>query len=167
MATASVLTPEQRAEMRQRRDDMAKEPVNNPKITPRKPVELFKEGITPPKDDEGPVQPVKKAKGGKVKAKRYDEGGVLEGIKDTYLEGVNKVGDDFHRIAGTEKGKQLDKEAQKEMYKRASNTGMRAAAQELKNERVRAEAGRYKQGGKVKSASARADGCAIRGKTRA
>ena len=106
-------------------------------------------------------------KGGKVKAKRYDEGGVLEGIKDTYLEGVNKVGDDFHRIAGTEKGKQLDKEAQKEMYKRASNAGMRAAAQDLKNERVRAEAGRYKQGGKVKSASARADGCAIRGKTRA
>ena len=106
-------------------------------------------------------------KGGKVKAKRYDEGGVLEGIKDTYMEGVNKVGDDFHRIAGTEKGKQLDKEAQKEMYKRASNAGMRAAAQDLKNERVRAEAGRYKQGGKVKSASARADGCAIRGKTRA
>jgi len=55
MATASVLTPEQRAEMRQRRDDMAKEEVKNPKITPRKKTEIFKEGITPPKDDEGPV----------------------------------------------------------------------------------------------------------------
>jgi hypothetical protein len=68
MATASVLTPEQREEMRKRRDDMAKETVNNPKITPRKPVEIFKEGITPPKDDEGPVKPVKRAKGGMAKS---------------------------------------------------------------------------------------------------
>jgi hypothetical protein len=66
---ASVLTPEQRAEMRKMRDDMAKEPVNNPKITPRKPVEIFKEGIEPPKDDEGPVQPVKKAKGGSASSR--------------------------------------------------------------------------------------------------
>lgn len=66
---ASVLTPEQRAEMRQRRDDMAKEPVNNPKIEPRKKVEIFEEGITPPKDDEGPVRPVKKAKGGTASAR--------------------------------------------------------------------------------------------------
>jgi hypothetical protein len=68
MATASVLTPEQRAEMRQRRDDLAKDEVKNPKITPRKPVEIFKEGVEPPKDDEGPVQPVKKAKGGMTKS---------------------------------------------------------------------------------------------------
>jgi len=68
MATASVLTPEQREEMRKRRDDLAKEEVKNPKITPRKPVEIFKEGVEPPKDDEGPVQPVKKAKGGMTKS---------------------------------------------------------------------------------------------------
>jgi len=71
MATASVLTPEQREEMRKRRDDLAKEEVKNPKITPRKPVEIFKEGVEPPKDDEGPVQPVqpvKKAKGGMAKS---------------------------------------------------------------------------------------------------
>jgi hypothetical protein len=61
---ASVLTPVQRAEMRINRDDMAKEPVNNPKITPRKPVELFKEGVEPPKDDEGPV--IRRAKGGSI-----------------------------------------------------------------------------------------------------
>lgn len=72
---ASVLTPEQREEMRKMRDDMAKEKVNNPKITPRKPVEIFKEGTTPPVDDDmgsaqpgQPGQPVKKAKGGSIKS---------------------------------------------------------------------------------------------------
>ena len=65
---ASVLTPEQRAEMRQRRDDMAKEKVTPPRGTTKKEADTFKEGITPPKDDEGPVQPVKKAKGGSVKS---------------------------------------------------------------------------------------------------
>jgi hypothetical protein len=100
----------------------------------------------------------------KVKKMAEGGGGVFEGLKDTYMEGVTKVGNDLQRIAGTEKGKQLDKEAEKEMYKRASNAGMRAAAQDLKKERIRAEAGRYKKGG---SASSRADGCAVRGKTRA
>ena len=92
------------------------------------------------------------------------KGGIIEGMKEVLSEGVKKVGEDVQRIAGTERGKQLDKEAEKEMYKRASNAGMRAAAQDLKKERIRAEAGRYKKGG---SASSRADGCAVRGKTRA
>jgi hypothetical protein len=76
MTTASVLTPEQREEMRKRRDDLAKEEVKNPKITPRKPVEIFKEGVEPPKDDDmGSAQPgqpgqpaKKKAKGGSIKS---------------------------------------------------------------------------------------------------
>jgi hypothetical protein len=54
-----------RAELRK---EAATEEVAPPKGGARKPVELFKEGITPPKDDEGPVKPVKRAKGGKVKS---------------------------------------------------------------------------------------------------
>jgi hypothetical protein len=156
------LTP---AERKALMDEMKNEKVLPPKGETKKNAEIFKEGMKPPVDpDMGSMQPAKKAKGGKVKG--YDEGGLLEGMKDTYMEGVKKVGDDIQRIAGTEKGKQLDKEAQKEMYKRASNAGMKAAAQELKNDRVRAEAGRYKKGGSVKTASSRADGIAVRGKTR-
>ena len=98
--------------------------------------------------------------------KKYDEGGLLNDMKDIVVQGGKKVGEDIQRIAGTERGKELDKEADAEMRKRAANAGMKAAAQDIKRERIRAEAGRYKQGGSVKSASARADGCAKRGKTR-
>ena len=35
------------------------------------------------------------------------------------------------------------------MYRRARNAGTRAAAQDIRNERIRAEAGRYKAGGSV------------------
>lgn len=79
------------------------------------------------------------------------KGGIIEGMKEVFTEGVKKVGEDVQRIAGTERGKQLDKEAEKEMYKRAERAGMKAAAQDLRNERVRAEAGRYKKGGSVSS----------------
>ena len=95
--------------------------------------------------------PVFMAKGGEVEEEGVIEKikGVGKGLKDVYMEGVTKVGEDIQRIAGTEKGKQLDKEAEKEMYRRARNAGTRAAAQDLRNERIRAEAGRYKAGGSV------------------
>jgi hypothetical protein len=77
------------------------------------------------------------------------EGGIVEGMKEVLVEGAKKVGEDVQRIAGTARGKELDKQAEKDMYRRASNAGMKAAAQDLRNERVRAEAGRYKAGGSV------------------
>ena len=43
----------------------------------------------------------------------------------------------------------------------------RIAQEEMSNNKKPAAASGMKKGGKVKSASARADGCAIRGKTRA
>ena len=68
---ASVLTPEQRAEMKKMRDDMAKETVAPPRGTTKKLADIFTEGTTPPVDDDmgsaqpgQPGQPVKKAKGG-------------------------------------------------------------------------------------------------------
>jgi hypothetical protein len=58
-----------RAEMR--------EELKNEKAAPpqgkTKPTEIFKEGMKPPKDDEGPVK--KMARGGHVKTKRYAAGG--------------------------------------------------------------------------------------------
>ena len=103
---------------------------------------------TPNKKNSGPVF---MAKGGEVEEEGVIEKikGVGKGMKDVYMEGVTKVGEDIQRIAGTEKGKQLDKEAEKEMYRRARNAGTRAAAQDIRNERIRAEAGRYKAGGSV------------------
>jgi hypothetical protein len=68
---ASVLTPEQREEMRKTRDEMAKEKVTPPRGTTKQSADIFVEGIEPPKDDEGSVKqtkPVKKAKGGYVRA---------------------------------------------------------------------------------------------------
>jgi hypothetical protein len=53
-----------RAELRK---EAATEEVAPPKGK-IKPTEIFKEGITPPKDDEGPVKPVKRAKGGMAKS---------------------------------------------------------------------------------------------------
>lgn len=84
-----------------------------------------------------------------------------KGVKDTYMEGVNKVGDDLHRIVGTERGKQLNKDVQ-EKERRGIDLEKLFDASKKKD-----EASRYKKGGSVKSASSRADGCAIRGKTRA
>jgi hypothetical protein len=89
--------------------------------------------------------------------------GILEGMKDVVVEGANKVGDDFHRIVGTEKGKQLDAEAKERELKRMRGPDLDKIFQAR---RMKEEASRYKKGGKVSSASSRADGIAQRGKTR-
>ena len=73
---ASVLTPEEREDMRKRRDDMAKETVAPPRGTTKKEVDIFREGMKPPVDDDmgsaqpgQPGQPAnKKAKGGSIKS---------------------------------------------------------------------------------------------------
>ena len=95
--------------------------------------------------------------------------GILEGMKDTYMEGARKMGDDIHRVVGTEKGKRLDAAA-----KEKENRGIDIV--KLMDAMDRKDAGKsadentkyygMKKGGKVSSASSRADGCAIRGKTK-
>jgi len=100
----------------------------------------------------------------KGKAKDLADSDFAKGMKDVVIEGGKKVADDFQRIAGTEKGKQLDAEAKEKELKRLRGPDLDKIFQA---QRMKEEASRYKQGGKVKSASARADGCAIRGKTRA
>ena len=104
---------------------------------------------TPNKKTSGPVF---MAEGGEVEEEGVMEKikGVGKGLKDVYMEGVDKLRDDFERIVGTEKGKQLDKESEKQMRRRLSNEAMRATARDLRKERILAEAGRYKAGGEAK-----------------
>jgi hypothetical protein len=73
----SVLTPEEREDMRKRRDEMAKEIVAPPRNDKgRRLLEVFREGVKPPvNDDMGSAQPgqpgqpaKKKAKGGSIKS---------------------------------------------------------------------------------------------------
>lgn len=105
---ASVLTPEEREDMRKRRDDMAKETVAPPRGTTKKEADIFKAGMKPPKDDEGPV------KKETPRVKSADE--IIRALRpDLYPE---KPSEKIYKAKGG-------------------------------------------------SASARADGCAIRGKTRA
>jgi len=103
---------------------------------------------TPNRKTSGPVF---MAEGGEVEEEGVIEKikGVGKGLKDVYMEGVTKVGEDIQRIAGTEKGKQLDKESEKQMRKRLSNQAMKATMRDLRKERILAEAGRYKAGGSV------------------
>jgi hypothetical protein len=97
--------------------------------------------------DEKEAKPVEKAKGGKVK--RYAEGGLEDAASDSIKKGA---------MAGLEDA--------------ASGPGKKGAMAGLKDA-MSAEKGAMaggvgmKSGGKVSSASKRADGCAIRGKTRA
>lgn len=93
-------------------------------------------------------------------------GAALAGSKagDYVKEGAETVADDMQMLLGTSRGK-MKEEALKEKYDRpaynAEQRKQREAASELKR-----ESRGMKKGGKVKSASARADGCAQRGKTK-
>ena len=117
--------------------------------------------------DEKEAKPVEKAKGGKVK--KYEDGG----LADT-MSGLGKKG----AMAGLEddmsgpgkKGARAGLEA----AKAASGLGKKSVTAGLED--IMSSAGKkgavaggleMKKGGKVSSASKRADGCAIRGKTRA
>lgn len=64
MATQYKPSPT-RAEMRK---EMAEEKVAPPRGTTKKEADVFVEGIKPPSPNEGPVKPVKRAKGGMAKS---------------------------------------------------------------------------------------------------
>jgi len=142
-------TPEQNAAAKKRMEERDKK---NPDSMPAK-INKAAEAVTG-----------KKA-GGSVK--RYSVGGTLKGMKDTYMEGVRKTGDDIHRMAETAKGKALDKAA-----KEKENRGIDIV--KLMDAMDRKDAGKSaaentKQYGMKKggmTASKRADGIAQRGKTR-
>lgn len=123
-------------------------------------------------------------KGGKVamkKAKRYNEGGMsLEEkypeAKITRLPPQSKPAESSPKTAHgqmskeareTELKKSLEKAAMPEYERKAEKFGRSGSGGAGIPKSGRIEMLKFKSGGKVKSASVRADGCAIRGKTRA
>lgn len=91
---------------------------------------------------------------------------VEQGIEDL-KSGANTVMDDINMLRGTPRGKMKEEYLQEKFepgYK-AKKRQQAEAASELLRESRRGQAG-FKKGGSVSSASKRADGCAIKGKTR-
>jgi hypothetical protein len=131
--------PPTRSELKRQ---MAEEVVKNPKITPRKKVEIFREGMTPPQDDEGPVQslkPIKQAKGGNIQS----------------IEDIPPLPNAPYRTP-EQKKKDMDK-AKQEWNKGERKLPSSTLGDAMKN---------LKNGGKVSSASSRGDGIAQKGKTK-
>lgn len=82
----------------------------------------------------------------KGKAKDLANSDFAKGMKDVVVEGSRKVADDFQRIAGTERGKQLDAEAKERELKRLRGPDLDKIFQA---QRMKEEASRYKKGGKI------------------
>jgi hypothetical protein len=144
MATKYKLNPTNQELM----DEMKNEKVAPPRGKTKQFADTFKEGMKPPVDpDMGSSQAVKRAKGGKVK--KYADGGMTQ--QPTYpfygtqpqTSGVN---------GGTNQTFNMQPQAN------AAPNQQQPMQQPMQT---------FKKGGKVSSASKRADGCAIRGKTRA
>ena len=92
---------------------------------------------------------------------------VEQGVEDL-KSGAQTVADDINMMMGTPRGKMKEEYLKKKYDRFGYNADQRdkaEAAAELLRESRRGKAG-YKKGGKVSSASSRADGCAIKGKTR-
>jgi len=142
MATQYKLNPTRKELM----DEMKNEKVAPPRGTTKQFADTFKEGMKPPVDpDMGSIQPVKKAKGGKVK--KYADGGMTQQPTYPFYGNTPQAGG---MNGGTNQTFNMQPQA---------NAGAPNPQQQpMQN---------FKKGGKVSSASKRADGCAIRGKTRA
>ena len=82
----------------------------------------------------------------KGKAKDLANSDFVKGMKDVVSEGTKAVSDDFQRIAGTERGKQLDAEAKERELKKMRGPDLDKIFQAR---RMKEEASRYKKGGKV------------------
>jgi len=109
-------------------------------------------------------------KGGKVamkKTKRYNDGG---DVKVTELPYMGKPKDYEKDVSRYQIKEDVDKRnlAPYEKRGRGGSGGSGGGGDPMALDKMlKAKKFNYKEGGKVKSASARADGCAIRGKTRA
>lgn len=82
----------------------------------------------------------------KGKAKDLANSDFVKGMKDVVSEGTKAVADDFQRIAGTERGKQLNAEAKERELKRMRGPDLDKLYQA---QRMKEEASRYKKGGKI------------------
>jgi hypothetical protein len=144
MATQYKLNPTRKELM----DEMKNEKVAPPRGTTKQFADTFKEGVKPPVDpDMGSIQPVKKAKGGKVK--KYADGGMTQQPTYPFYGNTPQAG------------------GQNGGMNQTFNMQPQASAGAPDQQQPMQQQQAFKKGGKVSSASKRADGCAIRGKTRA
>lgn len=143
MATQFKLNPTRKELM----DELKNPPgdMKNPSGKTKQSADTFKEGMKPPVDpDMGSSQPVKKAKGGKVK--KYADGGMTQQPTYPFYGNQPQAGG---QNGGTNQTFNMQPQAN--------------AAPNPQQQPMQA----FKKGGSVSSASKRADGCAVRGKTRA
>ena len=113
--------------------------------------------------DEKEAKPVEKAKGGKVK--KYAEGGDVFSKAEPYLKKAVEKTDKSLGIT-KETSPELQKsfaEKLEKLSRSSGGSGGGGGVPKLNRDLTK----NMKSGGKVSSASKRADGCAIRGKTRA
>jgi hypothetical protein len=113
--------------------------------------------------DEKEVKPVEKAKGGQVK--KYEEGG---DVVDKLTPQIKKAYESLDKSLGVTKetSPELRKSFAEKLEKLSKSSGGSGGGMgpgKMNRDMTKA----YKAGGKVSSASKRADGCAVRGKTRA
>lgn len=143
MATQFKLNPTRKELMEELKNPPGD--MKNPSGKTKQSADTFKEGMKPPVDpDMGSSQPVKKAKGGKVK--KYADGGMTQQPTYPFYGNQPQAGG---QNGGTNQTFNMQPQAN--------------AAPNPQQQPMQA----FKKGGNVSSASKRADGCAVRGKTRA
>ena len=122
------------------------------------------------KEGDPDYQKLMKTRPGFFKDEKHSQESIMRGLEEAddaeknFLgRGVSKV---KKAILGSDVDNELAAEQMRKMDEKSPNTAQ-AKVNRLLGRKKGGAVSSYKSGGKVKSASARADGCAIRGKTRA
>jgi hypothetical protein len=122
------------------------------------------------KEGDPDYQKLMKTRPGFFTDEKHSQESIMRGLEEAddaeknFLgRGVSKV---KKAILGSDVDNELAAEQMRKMDEKSPNTAQ-AKVNRLLGRKKGGTVSSYKSGGKVKSASARADGCAIRGKTRA
>jgi hypothetical protein len=122
------------------------------------------------KEDDPDYQKLMKTRPGFFKDEKHSQESIMRGLEEAddagkpLLErGITKV---KKAILGSDVDNELALEQMRKMDEKSPNTAQ-AKVNRLLGRKAGGTVSSYKSGGKVSSASKRADGCAIRGKTRA
>ena len=122
------------------------------------------------KESDPDYQKLMKTRPGFFKDEKHSQESIMRGLeeaddaeKNFLSRGVSKV---KKAILGSDVDNELAAEQMRKMDEKSPNTAQ-AKVNRLLGRKKGGTVSSYKSGGKVSSASKRADGCAIRGKTRA
>jgi hypothetical protein len=111
-----------------------------------------------------------KTRPGFFKDERHTQESIMRGLEEADVAEKGMVGKALNRLKTNVMGSAVDNElaAERETAQAAKNPeGNQAKFRKMIGMKKGGKVSSYKSGGSVKSASSRADGCAIRGKTRA